>query len=169
MNFHTNAQMWKCYSCAHEESKEEKRGGEQKSEIRESSAPQDTKWQKKCPMCGGRMNFHINEQMWKCYSCAYEESKEGEVQDKSKEKHEHTNAPKPTPAAEPTFDPSQPFSVPLASLTSNESQESKRESSLSNDQQSIKKKNCPVCHKKMQWYKTEKAWRCPFCEYERRI
>src|SRR5512143_1169273 len=56
--------------------KEEKGSDEQKSESRESSAPQDTEWQKKCPMCGGRMNFHINEQKWKCYSCAYEEAKE---------------------------------------------------------------------------------------------
>jgi len=148
---------------------EEKGSGEQKSEILESSAPQDTEWQKKCPMCGGRMNFHINEQMWKCYSCAYEESKEGEVQDNSEERREHTNAPKPTPAADPTFDPSRPFAVPLASLTFNENQESEKESSPSNNQPSTKKKACPVCHKKMQWYKTEKAWRCPFCEYERRI
>ena len=148
---------------------QEKGSGEQKSEIRESSAPQDTEWQKKCPMCGGRMNFHINEQMWLCYSCAYEESKEGEVQDKGEEKHEHTNATKPTPAAEPTFDPSPPFVVPLASLPFNEDQESKKESSPSNNQPSTKKKTCPVCHKKMQWYEMEKAWRCPHCDYERRI
>ena len=169
MNFHINEKMWKCYSCAHEELKEEKRSGEQKSEIREFSAPQDTEWQKKCPMCGGRMNFHINEQTWKCYSCAFEESNEDEVQDKSEEKRENTNVPKSTPGAELTFDPSPPFAVPLSSLTSNENQESKKESSPSNNQPSTKKKACPVCHKKMQWYKTEKAWRCPFCEYERRI
>ncbi len=148
---------------------EEKGGGEQKSEIRESSAPQDTEWQKKCPMCGSRMNFHINEQMWKCYSCAFEESKEGEVSDKSEVKREHTNARKTTLASDPIFDPSPYFAVPLASLTSNESRESTKESSPSNDQSSNKKKNCPVCHKKMQWFKMEKAWRCPFCEYERRI
>lgn len=149
--------------------KEEKGSDEQKSESRESSAPQDTEWQKKCPMCGGRMNFHINEQMWKCYSCAYEESKGGGVQDKSEEKREHTKAPKPTPPAEQIFDPSPPFAFPLASLTSNENQESKKESSLSHNQPSTKKKACPVCHEKMQWYKMEKAWRCRFCEYERRI
>jgi ribosomal protein L37AE/L43A len=169
MNFHTNEKMWKCYSCAHEEPKEEKSGGEQKSEIRESSTPQDTEWQKKCPMCGGRMNFHINEQMWKCYSCAYEESKEGEIRDKSEEKHEHMNSLKPNPADDPTSDPSSPFAVSLASLTSNENQESKKESSPSNNQPSNKKKTCPVCHEKMQWYKMEKAWRCNFCDYERRI
>jgi ribosomal protein L37AE/L43A len=169
MNFHTNEQMWKCYSCAHEEPKGEKSGGEQKNEFRET-APQDTEWQKKCPMCGGRMNFHINEQMWKCYSCAYEESKkESEVREKSEEKHENINALKPNPAEEPTSDPSPPFAVSLASLTSNENQESKKESSSSNNQSSNKKKACPVCHEKMQWYKMEKAWRCSFCDYERRI
>jgi uncharacterized protein YoxC/ribosomal protein L37AE/L43A len=169
MNFHNYEQMWKCYACAYEELKEEKRGGEQKSEIRESPPPQDTEWQKKCPMCGGRMDFHINEQTWLCYSCAYEESKEGEVKDKSEEKREHANAPKPTPAAELTFDPSLPFVVPSVSLHSNEDEESKKESSPSNNQPSTKKKTCPVCHKKMQWYKMEKAWRCPYCDYERRI
>jgi ribosomal protein L37AE/L43A len=111
-------------------------------------------------MCGGRMNFHINEQMWKCYSCAYEVPKGGEVQNKSEEKRGHTNGP--------NFDSSPPFAVSLASLTSNENQESK-EGSSSNNHPSTKKKACPVCHKKMQWYKMEKAWRCPFCEYERRI
>jgi ribosomal protein L37AE/L43A len=170
MNFHINEQMWLCYSCAHEEAKEEKRADEQKIEIHESPAPQqDAEWQKKCPMCGGRMNFHINEQMWLCYSCAYEEAKEGKVQDKSAEKREYTNAPKSTPAMEPTFDPSPSFAVPLATPISDESKESKKESSPTNDQPSNKKKACPVCHKKMQWHKMEKAWRCPYCEYERRI
>jgi ribosomal protein L37AE/L43A len=169
MNFHINEQMWKCYSCAYEEFKEEKGSGEQASEIREPSVPQDTEWQKKCPMCGGRMNFHINEQTWICYSCAYQESKEGEVQDKSEKKREDTNAPKPTPPAEPTFYPSQHFVASMASSHSNEDQESKEESSPPNNHSSTKKKTCPVCHKKMQWHKMEKAWRCPFCDYERRI
>ncbi len=56
---------------------EEVRGGEQKSEILESSPPQDAKWQKKCPMCGGRMDFYAKDDMWRCYSCAYEEEKKG--------------------------------------------------------------------------------------------
>ena len=105
---------------------EEKEGGEQKSEIRESSAPQDTEWQKKCPMCGGQMNFHIQDEMWMCYSCAYEELKKDEVQGKSEEKSEHTNAPKPTPASEPIFDPSPPHAVPLASLFPDEYPEIKK-------------------------------------------
>ncbi|MCK9418436.1 MAG: hypothetical protein M0R70_03540 [Nitrospirae bacterium] len=54
---------------------EKKKGGGKKSEISESSAPQDTELQKKCPMCGGRMDFSLHEGIWQCYSCAYEESK----------------------------------------------------------------------------------------------
>lgn len=149
---------------------EEKGSGEQKSEIGESSAPQDTEWQKKCPMCGGRLNFHSKDEMWQCYSCGYEILKKDEVQGKSEEKSEHTDAPKLTPASEPIFDPSPPFAVPLASMTSDEYQESKKGSSpRSNNQPSPKKKTCPVCRKKMNWHQMEKAWRCPFCDYERSI
>jgi ribosomal protein L37AE/L43A len=150
-------------------SSEEKEGGEQKSEISEPSAPQDTEWQKKCPMCGGRMNFHSKDELWLCYSCAYEELDKDNVQGKSEEKSEHANAPKPTPASELIFDPSPPITVPLADLSSNDFQESKKGSSRLNNQPSSKKKTCPVCRKKMDWHPMEKAWRCPFCEYERSI
>jgi ribosomal protein S27AE len=172
MNFHMSEQRWRCFSCAYEELKVEQEGGVRKSEIREST-PQDTEWQKKCPMCGGQMNFHMKEQMWMCYSCAYEESKEGEVRDKSEENSEQRIAPKPSPAVEPVFDPSPPLAVPLASLSSNEFEESKEESSPADEhsdkQPSSKKKTCPVCRKKMNWHQKEKAWRCPFCDYERSI
>jgi ribosomal protein L37AE/L43A len=170
MNFQINEGMWMCYSCAYEESKEEKGGGGQKSEILESSASQDTEFQKKCPMCGGQMNFHSSEEMWVCYSCAYEELKKDEVRGKSEKKSEHTDAPEPASAAEPIFDFSPPPAFPLESLSSDEYEESKEEPSPPNSKQpSSKKKACPVCRKKMNWYETEKAWRCPFCEYERRI
>ncbi len=133
---------------------EEKGGGGQisevPSEVPEDSVPQDTEWQKKCPMCGGRMNFHINEQLWMCYSCAYEESEKGEAQGESEEKSEHTNAP---PASNPII----------------EFEEPKKASSPFNNQPSSKKKTCPVCRKKMSWHQMEKAWRCPYCQYERRI
>jgi len=62
---------------------EKKEEAEQKSEIDESPAPQDTEWLKKCSMCGGRMNFLINQEVWQCYSCGYEELKKDEVQGKS--------------------------------------------------------------------------------------
>jgi len=114
---------------------EKKGGGEQKSEIRGSSAQQDAEWQKKCPMCGGRMDFYTNEGKWICYSCAYEELNKDEVQGEREENNEQTNTPEPAPASEP----------------------------------STKTKTCPACRKKMYWYPMEKAWRCPSCQYERRI
>jgi ribosomal protein L37AE/L43A len=169
MNFHSKEKMWLCYSCAYEELNGEKGGGEQRSEIREPSAPQDTEFQKKCPMCGGRMNFHSHDEMWICYSCAYEESEKDGAQVKSEVKSEQRSSPKPVPAPEQIWDPSPHFAVPLASMTSNESQKSKKGSSPSGSKPSGKKKPCPVCHKKMDWYETEKAWRCRFCDYERRI
>jgi len=56
---------------------EEKGADKRKREIRETSEPQDNELQKTCPMCGGRMNLHLQEEMWMCYVCAYEESKKG--------------------------------------------------------------------------------------------
>jgi ribosomal protein L37AE/L43A len=150
-------------------SSEEKGGGEQKSEIRESSAPQDTEYQKKCPMCGGRMSFHIKDEIWMCYSCAYEESKGDEVQGEGEKNSDNTNAPKPTSASEPIIDPTSSLVVPLASMSSAEHQKSRKGSSPSDIQPSGKKKTCPVCRKKMDWFQMEKAWRCPFCNYERSI
>jgi ribosomal protein L37AE/L43A/predicted nucleic acid-binding Zn-ribbon protein len=148
---------------------EEKGDGEQKSEIRESPAEQNTEWQKKCPMCGGRMDFYTQEEMWQCYSCAYEELKKDEVQDESEEKGEHANAPAPVPVSKPSSGPSPLRAVHLGSLSSDEDQESKKRLSPSISQPSSKKKTCPVCRKKMDWYESEKAWRCPFCDYERSI
>ncbi len=161
MDLQMDGETWLCYSCAYQEVKKEKEGGEQKSEILAASAPPpDTGSQKKCPMCGGRMDLQMNGEMWLCYSCAYEESGKGGVQGKREEKSALTNAPKPT-------------AVPLASLSPNEHQEpikgSIEGSSPSNKQPSTKKKACPACSGKMKWHETEKAWRCPFCGYERRI
>jgi ribosomal protein L37AE/L43A/predicted nucleic acid-binding Zn-ribbon protein len=119
---------------------EEKGGSEQKIETRESSAPQDTEWEKKCPMCGGRMSFLTKDEMWQCYTCAYEESKEA-----------------------------LPLAVPLSSQPSNEIQKSKKGASPSDNPPSGKKKACPACREKMDWYQTENAWRCPFCGYARSL
>ena len=147
----------------------EKTGGGQKIEIGASSAPQDSAFQKKCPMCGGRMDFYGNSEMWQCYACGHEELETAEVQGKGEEKNEQTNAPGPTPASEPMLDQSPPLAVPWTPPSSNENQESKKESSPPNNQPSTKKKACPVCRKKMQWHEMENTWRCPFCDYERRI
>ena len=141
-------------------------GGEPKNEIGESSAPQDTEWEKKCPMCGGRMSFHIKDEMWLCYTCAYEESGKDEGRGESEENGEHPD-PEVTPASKPIFDPSPPLAS--ASLSPNEIQKSKKGSSPSNNQPSGRKKACPACHEKMDWYSTEKAWRCSFCGYSRNI
>jgi ribosomal protein L37AE/L43A len=182
---------------------EGKGGGERKSEIPGSPVPQDTEWQKKCPMCGGRMDFYSQEEMWQCYSCAYEKPKDevlvdskennepantpqpapaskpgpgayeelnkDEVQGESEEKSELANAPQPAPASKPGPGASPLRAVHLGSLSSDEDQEPRKGSSLSINQPLSKKKTCPVCRKKMDWYEVEKAWRCPFCDYERSI
>jgi uncharacterized protein YoxC len=133
---------------------EEKGGGEQKNEIHEPSAQQDTEWQ---------------EKIWLCYVCAYEEVNKDEFPGKSEEKRERVNSLKTNPALESIFDESPPPVVPLASMSSDEDQESKHESAASKSPPSSKKKTCPVCGKKMSWYPTEKAWRCSYCHYERSI
>jgi ribosomal protein L37AE/L43A/predicted nucleic acid-binding Zn-ribbon protein len=155
MDFHLQEKMWMCYTCAYEEpAKDEVQGkGNEKSGILESPMPeQDTEWQKKCPMCGGRMNFHGNENVWLCYTCAYEESNKGEARGTSEERPEQRNAPEIWPAAEPVSESQEPI-----------------KGSLPSKSQPTKKKTCPSCRKKMNWYEAERAWRCPYCEYERRI
>jgi ribosomal protein L37AE/L43A len=188
MDFHIDGKMWMCYTCAFEEpgtgevpgKREEKReqrsapepaprtddifgekqiSVEQKNEIPESAAPPDTEWQKKCPMCGGRMDFNISGELWICYTCAHEESGTGEVQGKSGGKSQQRNAPEPASS----------FTVPLTDLTSTEFQELKKGPSPSKQRSFAKTKPCPGCRKKMQYYPEEKAWRCPHCGYERRI
>ncbi len=163
MDFHSAEKMWMCYSCAYEELAKEEIPvkSEEKSETPEpSSQQQDAAWQKKCPMCGGRMDFHSNEQLWMCYSCAHEE------------KGEYTTAPEPAPVSEPVSDSSPSFAVPLADVSSSENEEPIQGSikgvSLSKNHPT-KKKTCPSCRKKMNWYEDDRAWRCPFCEYERRL
>jgi len=147
----------------------EKEVDEQKTEMFESSAPKDTEWEKKCPMCGGRMSFLARDEMWQCYTCAYEESKQDEVRDKGEGRDEYPNAPKSTPASKSIFDPSPAPSTPLSSQASNEVQKSKKGSSPSHNQPSGKKKACPACREKMDWYQEEKAWRCSYCGYSRSI
>jgi ribosomal protein L37AE/L43A len=158
MNFQAPDNMWICYSCAYEELKKD--AVQDKRETVESSGPQDMEWQKKCPMCGGQMNFLIHEGKWQCYTCAYEELKKDDVQGKSEEHNEHANPPQLDSDA--IFDP-------FPSLVSYENQETKKGSPLAKNQPSPKKKTCPSCRKKMQWHQMENAWRCPYCDYERRI
>jgi ribosomal protein L37AE/L43A len=150
MHFLLDEGNWQCYSCAYEEAEQEKVSG--KRETPETSATlKDTKWQKKCPMCGGQMHFLLDDEKWQCYSCAYEESGASEVSDKGTSKKRNTNALELTRGSEPIFD------------IFPEKQEEKKETLPT------KKKTCPGCRKKMQWYPNEQIWRCPHCEYERRI
>ena len=58
---------------------EKKEGGEQKIEIQAAPPPQDTKYERKCPMCGGRFHLLELEKKWQCYTCAYEEATKDEV------------------------------------------------------------------------------------------
>jgi ribosomal protein L37AE/L43A len=165
-------------------------GGERKSESPGSPAQQDKEWQKKCPMCGGRMDFYAQEEMWQCYSCAYEElkKKDEELID-SEEQSEPASTPQPDPASKPgpgayeelnkdkiqgeseekSSGPSPRRAGHMGSLSSDEDEEPKKGSSLSISQPSSPKKTCPVCRKKIDWYEAEKTWRCPFCDYERSI
>jgi ribosomal protein L37AE/L43A len=169
MNLLVQDKMWQCYSCAYEEpgTRDVQDKSEEKSKAPGLSAPQDTESQKKCPMCGGRMDFYAIEQRWQCYSCAYEESKEGEVQEKSEEKSEHADTPEPAPDSESVYDNAIP------TLSSREFREptkgSIQGSSPYNKQQATQKKTCPVCRKKMNWRQEENVWQCPFCDYESKL
>jgi ribosomal protein L37AE/L43A len=164
MNFYMKEKMWRCYSCAYEELKEEKINP-QKSETRETVVPQDTKAQRICPMCGGHMDFNFEGQVWICYSCAHEESSpSGYIWNTREDESE----PEAAPAGESTFDPFPDLATPSTSPSSSKHQEANRESS-SKKQPFFKKKPCPVCHKKMNWNQTDGAWRCPYCQYERKI
>jgi hypothetical protein len=42
-----------------------------------AAPPPETKFRKKCPMCGGPFNLLELEKTWQCYICAYEEPSEG--------------------------------------------------------------------------------------------
>jgi chromosome segregation ATPase len=125
--------------------------GEGREIFPEPSAPQNSEWQKKCPMCGGRMDFYMQDGMWRCYSCAFEEPVKDGAQESSGEKEkktERTETIKPLSVADSLFDPAPP-------------------SRSSSNKPTSKKKTCPACGKKMYWYQEEKVWRCSSCEYER--
>ena len=127
---------------------EEKAGGGQKSEIPGPSAPEETEWQKKCRMCGGRMDLQMNGEMWLCYSCAYEEPGTGDIQGKSEEKSPLANAPEPAAGRS-------------ASLSSNEPIQGSIKGSSPYKAPSIKRKACPACSGKMKWHETEKPGCAP--------
>jgi ribosomal protein L37AE/L43A len=144
-----------------------KMDSEQKVEIKTSLPQQDTKFQRKCPMCGGPYHLLELEKIWQCFTCAYEEPATDTVQDTSEEKSESMDTPTPAETPGPT-DEAASFDVkPLASMV-NEPAGSKKVPSLSGSQPGANKKSCPVCYKKMIWYPGEKVWRCPSGHHERR-
>ena len=143
---------------------EKKSAVEQKIEIERPPVQKDTEWQKSCPNCGGRLNFHTIDKMWMCYSCAYEEPGEGQEPAKSAESSSPLAGPSSGssggPSSTTSFAPSRtPFTAPASTPAP----------SSAEDQPSSKTKTCPVCSKTMYWYPNDKAWRCPSCQYERRI
>lgn len=52
---------------------------DRKSHLRRVSEPEDTKREKKCPMCGRQVKWYEKENMWRCFACAYEEMENMEV------------------------------------------------------------------------------------------
>ena len=142
---------------------EKKAADEQKIGIQTPPAPPlDPKFQKTCPMCGGTMNLHVNDKLWMCYTCAYEESDAGGAQGSRAGSGEFMGSSALEPAP-----PSSTFTVPVGDLSSGEVQGSKKRSS-SAKQPASKTKPCPSCRKTMYYHPEERAWRCPSCYYETR-
>jgi ribosomal protein S27AE len=135
---------------------------EKKVEIQTAPPPVDTKFERKCPMCGGRFNLLELEKKWQCYTCAYEETTMDDVQSTSEEKSDSTSELTPDPDRSPSV------VEPSASMA-DEYQGSKKRTSPSDDRPSTRKKTCPACRKTMFWFPDENAWRCPSCHYLRRI
>lgn len=74
----------------------------QKVDMQAVPPPEETKFEKKCPMCGGRFNLLELENKWQCYTCAYEESTKAEVQSTREENGESMNAPRPPANDQPS-------------------------------------------------------------------
>jgi ribosomal protein L37AE/L43A len=171
MDFNIGEKIWMCYSCAYEEKGDAlpeaspaKSGGPELSApgaAPGAPAPPDSGLQKKCPMCGGRMDFNIGEKAWMCYSCAHEEKADAppEMDSGQSEGKTQTKESKPAPS----------IAVPLADMLSDDLQKQKKGLFSLKSGPAIKKKTCPVCRKKMNWFEMERVWRCSSCEYERGI
>lgn len=141
---------------------EKKAAAEPLIEIQAASAQPSSEFQKKCPMCGGLMNFHKNERMWMCYSCAYEEAASDDDLSQSREKSPPSSPFAPAPT-------SWPASGPSASAKEEDEESGADQGSSSASNEPTDKKPCPVCKKTMYFFPRDKAWRCPSCYYERRI
>jgi rubrerythrin len=151
MDLFSQDNMWRCYSCGNEEA-DNGRSSAQESVSTPTEPEEDTEWKKKCPMCGGKMNYYSQENLWQCYTCAYEEGEKSGGTDSSAKR----NSPGP-------------YAVPLGDISFDAFGETETKSPSYSKQSATKKKPCPACRKKMSWYPDEQAWRCPYCHYERRI
>ncbi|MDA8155319.1 MAG: hypothetical protein M0Z52_02545 [Actinomycetota bacterium] len=116
----------------------------------------DTQWQKKCPNCGSKMNFFLNDKKWLCYVCAFEELKDGSGRDND-ESAGLASEGKPEPQLQAVAQTSEAVTNPPGL--------SVVRYSAMNAKMQVKKKNCPVCRKKMVWGEADKTWRCTSCEY----
>ncbi len=142
----------------------EKKKDEEKVELKVTSPPADTKFQRKCPMCGGPFNLLQLEQKWQCFTCAYEETAD-EVESAGEEEDETKNAPEPPIDLEEQGAAS---SVAEQADSNKDPAGPQKRSSPVGSQPGTKKKPCPLCKKKMVWHPAAKAWRCPSCYYEKR-
>ena len=161
MNFDRREDKWKCHSCSYEDEPGEK------ADARNDWSPgapaqqyQDTAWRKKCPACGGQINFHAAEHRWLCYTCAYEEHGSEEATSGREKEQEEKSAP--GPAGTPDF------AVPLSAMVGDETRQIGRGTPWSSKQRAPRTKSCPVCRKKMDWHEIEKIWKCFFCNHKTR-
>ncbi len=150
----------------------QKRDDEREGIEIEAAIPQEeTKWTKKCPLCGALMNFHTSESMWKCYTCGNEEMKKDDAEgsdELSKDEDpplalEPDASTGPAVAVESTVSFEHeltPVAFEPASVSSKRSPPAKRPSP--------RKKTCPVCRKQMMMREEDKTWTCNFCGYQRR-
>jgi len=134
---------------------DKKKEVEQKAGIKGAAPQPDSKFQRKCPMCGGPFNLLELENFWQCFTCAYEEPATDQVQVAGEEKRE----PISIEAGSSSIEPAPTVNGPAGP---------KKDSSRSGSQPGAMKKACPVCFKKMIWYAGEKVWRCPSGHHERR-
>lgn len=173
-------------------------GNEKKNDLEKEvpgpSSPKCMESDKVCPLCGGRMNFHLSEQKWICYSCANEEAKQEEAA-----QTETAGAVKASPAQNSDEEKGCPMcgghmnfhlkekiwmcyscayqeggvngekKNEQVSPSDFEFPEDRETSKLSRSREALPTtKNCPACRKKMIWYPEKNAWECSSCGYERR-
>ncbi|NTW60407.1 MAG: hypothetical protein HGB21_02630 [Nitrospirae bacterium] len=139
---------------------------EQKAGIEGAAPHMDTKFQRKCPRCGGPFNLLELENIWQCFTCAYEEPATDAVQGAGEEKSEPKGAPTPAETPEPIAETTSSSIEPVSMV--NGPAGPKKDSSRSGSQPGAYKKACPFCFKKMIWSPGEKVWRCPSGHLERK-